>query len=591
MYRAYSKIISLVAIFCPLLQFSLASAENAVQTKDLSASSANVIKIFNYRILDAEYSKSLDRIISISESPNQLHIYDPESEQEVSVGLPKIPNCVSIGPDGHYAVVGHDAWISYIDLRTASLISTLPVQTDVLDIVLAGNGFAYAFPREDQWEKIHCINLSSGEETTNEGYSIYAGTLAKLHPGGKAIYGADNGLSPSDIEKYNIEGGTAVYLYDSPYHGDYPTCGDLWMSEDGLRIFTRCGNVFMASDSQSQDMTYNGSLSQTQRVQWAEHSIAAQKILVIPANQLYPPADNDTNLHIYGYEYLSFETSTPLPSFPLNETSYAGHGRFVFFNSSGSRYYIVLQADENSGMLYDYGIAKYSTDSLIPEDRTENLYFAQFANGIGFVSRLTLTNPSAVETAIGTVSFFNDAGNPLSFSLNGQPFAQNTPIAISPLGSLTLSTDGLGELVVGSARVSASLQLGGVLRFLYPGLGIGGVSSSMPASGFITPVTRNAAQNRNTGIVFAAVNSEADIDLVLRNQNGDIMSGGQTTIQLAANGHLARFLDELFPEADTDEFEGVVTAIAADSVLIVGAVFEIGSNPGEFTTMPVTPLH
>ena len=145
--------------------------------------------------------------------------------------------------------------------------------------------------------------------------------------------------------------------------------------------------------------------------------------------------------------------------------------------------------------------------------------------------------------------------------------------------------------MVGSARVSASLQLGGVLRFLYPGLGIGGVSSSMPASGFITPVTRNAAQNRNTGIVFAAVNSEADIDLVLRNQNGDIMSGGQTTIQLAANGHLARFLDELFPEADTDEFEGVVTAIAADSVLIVGAVFEIGSNPGEFTTMPVTPLH
>ena len=75
-----------------------------------------------------------------------------------------------------------------------------------------------------------------------------------LHPSGDYIYGADQGIFPSDIEKYDIRSGNLIYLYDSPYHGDYAMGGNLWISEDGLRIFTALGNVFRSSVNQDTDM-------------------------------------------------------------------------------------------------------------------------------------------------------------------------------------------------------------------------------------------------------------------------------------------------------------------------------------------------
>ena len=313
----------------------------------------------NYLVNDAEYSKQLDKIIMVSSSPEQLHIYDPKTEKNKDIDLPLTPNCLSVSPDGLYAAVGHDGWISYVNLTTAVLEKTFSVTTDVLDIVLAGNGYVYAFPRHDQWERIRCVEVATEIETLNTGSSIRAGTLAKLHPNSDAIYGADNGLSPSDIEKYSVVNGTAEYLYDSPYHGDFSMCGDLWISEDGLRIFTRCGNVFRSSELQSQDMTYNGSLSELSLIEHLSHSSAADKVIAIPGADWIPPDDEDTELQIYDYDFLNFEESVSLPNFIVNGNAYPGHGRYVFFNSDGSAYYVVMQADETSGMLYDFGVVAY----------------------------------------------------------------------------------------------------------------------------------------------------------------------------------------------------------------------------------------
>jgi hypothetical protein len=100
----------------------------------------------DFRVLEAEYSKTLGTLIMVSTTPtNAVHIYDPRSETDISVTLPLTPTCVSVSPDGLYAAIGHDAWISYVNLTTASVEKTISVSCDVLDIVLAGNGYMYAF--------------------------------------------------------------------------------------------------------------------------------------------------------------------------------------------------------------------------------------------------------------------------------------------------------------------------------------------------------------------------------------------------------------------------------------------------------------
>lgn len=352
----------------PLANNTLYTATISTGVKDLSGNamvlpyswsftSDKLITGLNFTVVDAEYSKSLDRIIMVSSVPgNQLHIYDPATNLDTSVTLNLTPTSVSVSPDGLFAAVGHNAWISYVDLSTATLVNTLPVTADVLDIVLAGNGYVYAFPRIDQWVQIHGINIATGVETLSGISSIYAGTKAKLHPGGTAIYGAWP-LSPSDIEKYDISAGTPTYLYNSPYHGEYAMCVDLWMSEDGFRIFTKCGNVFNSTSLQATDMLYGGTLPNLGLIRHLSHSSAISKVVAIPDDWIATNAD--TEIRIFGYNFLTFEQSIKLPHFIVGNNQYQGHGRFVFYNSNGTKSYVVLQAEPGSGMLYDYGVIAY----------------------------------------------------------------------------------------------------------------------------------------------------------------------------------------------------------------------------------------
>lgn len=333
-----------------------------VGTLDNSAGTPAPIQMLPYLVIDAEYSASLGRVVMVSDSPAELHIYDPETHDSIDVALPLTPSAVSVAPDGLHAAVGHNGWMSYVNLETGELEQTWGVTADVLDIVLAGNGFAYAFPRRDQWETIRCIDLATGQETESSGLSIRAGTLAKLHPTQPAIYGADNGLSPSDIEKYDISGGTAAYLYDSPYHGDFSMCGNLWISADGERIFTACGNVFRASSTQSDDMIYNGALSENSSVRDLSHSLALDRVAVVPRGGIFTPEDNIVD--VYGYEFLSHRGMVTLPDIEAGGQAWPSYGRFVFFDATDSSLIVVVQADANAGLLHDYGVYRIATSEL-----------------------------------------------------------------------------------------------------------------------------------------------------------------------------------------------------------------------------------
>lgn len=345
----------------------------AVHDGQFASAAADVVQVtvhkkvwmLGHAVVDAEYSRALDRIVAVGGSPAKLYVADPVAGTEASVALPVAATAVGVSPDGHYAAVGHDGWVSYVKLDAPpAVISTFATTTKALDVVLAGNGWIYVFPAADQWEQIRCIAISTGKETLSSGYSIYAGTKAKLHPGGAAVYGADNGLSPSDIEKYSISGGTASYLYDSPYHGDYSMCGDLWITEDGLRIVTACGNTFHANTTQGStagsDMTYAGALEGTGRVKWADHSLAAGQLLVVPGVPYYPAdPDADAELRLFGQDYLVLQETVPLTRIGVGGEGYVSHGRFAFFSADGTRRVALVQVDASAGLLAPDAVVVY----------------------------------------------------------------------------------------------------------------------------------------------------------------------------------------------------------------------------------------
>ena len=85
-----------------------------------------------------------------------------------------------------------------------------------------------------------------------------------------------------------------------------------------------------------------------------------------------------------------------------------------------------------------------------------------------------------------------------------------------------------------------------------------------------------------------AIATEGDTVVTLTLQNSSGVAVESRTISISANGHKAAFIDELFPSVVQSTFEGTLIATATSKVAVVG--LELGSTPGQFTTLPVTPL-
>ena len=315
-----------------------------------------------YNVVDAEYSAALESLVIVSTTPrNALYVVNAANGTTSSINLNKPPTAVSVSPDGRSAAVGHDALITLVtplSSATGSSLSgrTLNVSARVGDLVLDGDGYVHVFPKTDQHVNIHTVHIATNTESLNSGRTIYANTKGRLHPSGSVMYGADNGASPSDIEKYSTPSspvsGTS-YLYDSPYHGDYAMCGNLWFAEDGSTIYTACGNTFSSSTTQSQDMLYRGAMSLT-RSQYYDYQVRSlsqsgetKEIVLIEQDWFCksndPTANCKDRVSVFESDFLNRTASYSMPSQTVNGTSQWQEPLFVFHSSNGSARYLLAR--------------------------------------------------------------------------------------------------------------------------------------------------------------------------------------------------------------------------------------------------------
>lgn len=230
------------------------------------------------------------------------------------------------------------------------------------------------------------------------------------------------------------------------------------------------------------------------------------------------------------------------------------------------------------------------------------LYFAQFGNGVAggasAISEILLTNSSSESSSTATLELRDDDGDPLAVNLTvagdtggavpAGP-ASMLEVTVPPLGLVRISTDGAGDLRTGSATVTFDNPLGGVIRFNLDPFGTAGVGESRLVRGFITPVRRTAI---NTGVaIFNPQESQVGIRMRLRDTDGEEIPGGLRTRAVPAGGHFAEFINQSFPSADLDDFVGTLTVeVTTLNALVAATALELGGQPGQFTTLPVTPL-
>jgi len=321
---------------------------------------------FAFSVLDAEFSKTLNRIVMISESPNRLHIYNPTNNRDTVMNLDAVPICVSLSPNGKLAAIGFDKRIVLVDVQAAKIIKTLETPAKVYDVVLAGNGFVYLYGytggNNSGSSSLSGIKIDTGEALPVKGQYFQAVQI-RLHQDGNRLYAIGGGhLSRIDI--------FAIPPMASPSIANWGSCNNFWFSEDGKRIFAECGVVVRASQDSKLDMTANGSLvfSGTIQFSWMAHVPKAGLLLALPrmdreySNQRNPVQNQ---IAIFDYESLTLQGSYMLPKFVVNaDKTVASRGRFVFASANGAEVYIIVQAEERSGLLNDFGLVKSSMAAL-----------------------------------------------------------------------------------------------------------------------------------------------------------------------------------------------------------------------------------
>ncbi len=219
---------------------------------------------------------------------------------------------------------------------------------------------------------------------------------------------------------------------------------------------------------------------------------------------------------------------------------------------------------------------------------TDTLIFAEFGGGGGLVSEIVLMNPSRESPVEGRIDFLADSGAALLV-----PFSEvedEKPISgvdynLPPLGSVTLSTLPEGEARVGCAVSTSAGPVAGVIRFRIPGIGVAGVGASETSPAFVVPVRQR--EEIGTGIAVHNPGSQAvDLQLTLRDTSGTPVVSSVIEA-FPARGHLAKYVSELYPESG--DFEGTLT-VEASGGSVSGTAIELGSQPGQLTTLPVTRL-
>ena len=241
--------------------------------------------------------------------------------------------------------------------------------------------------------------------------------------------------------------------------------------------------------------------------------------------------------------------------------------------------------------------------------RAAELNFAHFANGAGLTSDLVFVNLSTersrpaptpfhsdilpvrpaiyfydTEGALVSAESVVDITGDLEVTEDGGVTVQTE---MEPLGVLTISTHGRGELVSGSVRVAADEPIGGALRFDLPGIGVAGVGASSPLRDALFPVRRQEA-GINTGVAVHNLGEEAMEVTCELMQGGTVLD--DASIPLAANGQSSWFINEVFTGADTSDFAGSVRCTAPGEGMFTGVAVELDAANRIFTTLPVVPV-
>ncbi len=170
----------------------------------------------------------------VTSTPNKFIAYDVIGRtvlNEISLG--KAPTSFAISEDWTKAAVGHNGFMSVLNLSSNTVTETYPLDYSVYDMAWAENDWFCYTQNGGSFSGLHWINTADGTMYDDpDGYSLDGASIIKKVPNQPYIIASRGWTSPSGFFAFDI-GTKSKKSYS---HMDLT---NFWFSENGDYIFGR----------------------------------------------------------------------------------------------------------------------------------------------------------------------------------------------------------------------------------------------------------------------------------------------------------------------------------------------------------------
>ncbi|MCA2966297.1 MAG: BACON domain-containing protein [Acidobacteriaceae bacterium] len=374
-----------------------------------------------YRLQGAAYSRYLGALLLLSDEPAELHILNVQTNEERVVPLRQPGLTVAIDSlSGSTAAVGHDGWISVVDLPTGAVTREYPVGTDARSLAWGENGFLYVFGEVSRQPALN-LRLRDGRWTKAPAETASCAPGRK-QPNAESLVLCGRRWSTATGELVAQAGGISA-----PF-------GLFWFNTTGDQLITNAGQLRRSTGNPADDFSFVGTLDQSAALRWAESSLWHRTLAAVGSDEVL----------LYGEGQLGVAGRTRLPT--------GVQGLFGFWSLFGNELYVLGRSAAGDQL------------TVISREANAPGCAPAFAGATAAVGPGESVNPAAVSAGIGCAWTAAGDGSPWLRLLSGgfgigpaNLSYSVTPNRSAVARSATVTLGGGGTLTVtqGAAPVAA----------------------------------------------------------------------------------------------------------------------------------------
>lgn len=201
-------------------------------------------------------------------SAGVIAVYNADTlVREKDLSPPATPQAMAVDPAGGSILLGYSTGKIYrLRVSDGSLTLVGDSLLSVTALVPISSTFLLVCNDIDWGPSNNYVtmNMTTGQivSSKSDWYPLNSFTF---NPTDGVTYALDSGLSPADIHRLVVNPltGSIDVISDSRYHGDYYFGSPIRVINNGSRIVTGSGNMFISSPLASEDITYAGNIGHT----------------------------------------------------------------------------------------------------------------------------------------------------------------------------------------------------------------------------------------------------------------------------------------------------------------------------------------